>query len=296
MSAGNTWRWRFSRFHVLHCHFTCLRFDDEEKLDISLQQLGGLLGPLRTLLTQSCPVTVRDTDLLPPGGAKLLTANFLFHSAHPEDGRSMGCLVVQIRSLPLLQYIFSSWPGLTVPSPEGSLQLSGTFSSSTIVPHDNPRRTQPHARAHSGKNGGSGGTVSFYEDANDEDAAAATVSGRSLLQRGRHITHAVGPGGNAPAAYVNFASINFDDAATLRRVGFTFEELRRCGSFEESLLLTCGFDAAQLCACGYSAAQLRMAGYTVDECRRAGLDPTQVRETYLFLLLHNRTTNGNSHH
>lgn len=162
--------------------------------------------------------------------------------------------MLRIGSHKLLEAIYSSWPDLSV--------SYGRISA--ISPRERAAIEQSRSRVKASRDKVTPNSrIGPRFGGRDGDCDPIGNGGDQTIQR-------------VMASSVNLASVDFADAESLRRTGFTFTQLRGSGRFTEEELLSAGYPAKELRANGFGARELFLGGYSADEARLAGYDPMQV--------------------
>jgi hypothetical protein len=222
------------------------KFDEEEKIEVDLSKLTKLSAALKKITTQNFPMSLMDIERkLSTVGTTFLTADFVFHAPHPDDGLSIGSLLIQIGSRILLGRIVNLWPGLSV----------HTVITESVV-----------------ENAVAGTTGS------PDPAAGVSASGGGRRRSSMRRPSTLAIFGTEETNSGSMVNIDFADACSLRLAGFSFQQLRASGKFTDAQILKAGcFSAKELREVGFRVSDLRGAGYSVSDCRLAGFDVAQAR-------------------
>jgi hypothetical protein len=219
------------------------KFDEEEKIEQDLSKLVKLSESLKKITSQNFPMSLTEIERkLATNGTAFLTADFLFTAPHPDDGLSIGALVIQIGSRILLGRIVNLWPGLNVST------ITHTPDQETISATRRSSMRRPSLAA---------GLRQSASDLEKHNASLVNID-------------------FSDACSLRLAGFSFQQ---LRSSGkFSDAQILKAGCFSAKELRDVGFRVADLRGASYSVADCRLAGFDVAQVRAGGYDePTIVK-------------------
>ena len=203
------------------------KFDEEEKIEVDLSKLISLSSSLKKITSQNFPMSVLEIERkLALVGTSFLTSDYIFCAPHPDDGLSIGSLLIQIGSRVLLGRIVNIWPSLSI--------------NTLVTPTENIEAlSEMHRRPSlAGKKVLSTPTI----DSKDRDPSVVTID-------------------LGDACSLRLAGFSFQQ---LRASGkFTDIQILQAGCFSAKELRDVGFRVSDLRGAGYSVQDCRLAGFDV---------------------------------